>query len=58
MKVFILTKNKKKKIDLKIEVFKEGWTVISEDKAVISLGKYPNARWSLIENALEYVRKK
>jgi hypothetical protein len=46
--------------DLSIEFIKD-WAVIiqedGEDSRNVSLGKYPNARWEIIEKALEYAKR-
>jgi len=42
-----------------VRITDEGWTDLAQEESndAISLGKYPNARWELIEKALEYVKK-
>jgi superoxide dismutase len=44
--------------NMRIEVYGTGWTILENDNEhTIVLGNYPNARWELIEKALEYVKK-
>ena len=49
---------KRKMCDLKVEVIENGWAnIIQDDDKTMSLGKYPNKRWEVIEEALNYVKK-
>jgi len=50
---------KSKFSDMFVRITDEGWTDLAQEESndAISLGKYPNARWELIEKALEYVKK-
>ena len=45
--------------DIKITLCENGWTSIKRPgQEAISLGKYPNVNWMIIERALEIVREK
>ena len=49
---------KSKFSDMEIEISEGGWASIEQHRETITLGNYPNARWELIEKALEYVKSK
>jgi hypothetical protein len=45
--------------DIEIQFFENGWAVISQNNdefTNISLGSYPNARWRVIEEALQFAK--
>lgn len=42
--------------DMEIEFHETGWAEIHSDEGCISLGCYPNKRWDIIEQALNYAK--
>jgi hypothetical protein len=57
--VSLSKKIKSKFSDLSAEILDNGWVILQiENEETISLGKYPNARFEILEKMLEFVKSK